>query len=108
MVVAGTGVYYYIKMIAMLTFRMIWASPRLTPNAWAGSIRASIHVRMRYFFAGGRASLALVKLVLYFADDHLMFCWMAVCAAAEVPDDMWFDRVMSTAGSRSVSMDGLF
>ena len=95
-VVAGPGLYYIMTMVT-LTFRMTWASPRLMPNAWAGSIRASMQVRMRYFFAGGRGSLAWVKVAPYFAEDHLIFCWMAVCAASDIPDDMAFERGMARA-----------
>jgi hypothetical protein len=61
-----------------LTFRMTWASPSSMPKAWAGSIRASIHVRTRYFFAGGRARWPLVKEAACWAEADSTFAWMAL------------------------------
>ena len=45
----------------LLTLRITCASPRSIPNALAGSMRASMHVNTRYFFAGGRARCPCVK-----------------------------------------------
>lgn len=43
------------------------------PNADVGSILASMHVRTRYFFAGGSAREPLVNVELYFSDVLAMF-----------------------------------
>ena len=48
------------------------------PKAWAGSIRASMHVRTRYFFAGGRARWPLVKEAENWAEADSTFVWMAL------------------------------
>ncbi len=59
--------------ILVLTFLMTCASPNSIPNAAAGSMRASIHVRTKYFFAGGRASEPLVKDEEYFSEEASTF-----------------------------------
>lgn len=60
------------------TLRMTCASPRSMPKADAGSIRASMQVRTRYCFAGGRASEPLVKVELYCCEDTSRLSWMAL------------------------------
>lgn len=60
------------------TLRMTWASPSSMPNAAAGSILASIHVKTRYFLAGGRARWPLVNVELYFSEAASTFFCMAV------------------------------
>lgn len=56
---------------------MTWASPSPMPKARAGSIRASMHVRTRYFFAGGSARWPWVKEDEYSSEAASTFFWMA-------------------------------
>ena len=66
------------------TFRITCASPSSMPNAAAGSIRASMQVRTRYFFAGGSAREPCVKVELYFSDAASRFFWIAVAIVGDL------------------------
>jgi hypothetical protein len=56
------------------------------PNAAAGSMRASMQVRTRYFFAGGSAREPCVKVALYFSDAASTFFCIAVAIASDLLD----------------------
>lgn len=55
---------------------MTWASPRSMPKAAAGLMRASMHVRTRYFFAGGRAREPEVKVEAYLSEAAERLDWI--------------------------------
>jgi len=57
--------------------RMTCASPREIPKAAAGSMRASMQVRTRYFLAGGRAKEPWSNEETYSAFFLTRLSWMA-------------------------------